>query len=164
MASTEGNGLSVRMIPVSDIVSHWYDDVLTDWRPDDHHIGRTAENLISGKGVSPILVTRKGDRFEVVDGHHRLFAHLKAGAKEMKAIVLDGSFEDTEDLRTADRHLKAFDEATGYRYRFSDCLKTWAWSLDGESGPTVRRGTVVGSMISGLVGKLWSHMVRLAFR
>jgi hypothetical protein len=155
---------TVSLIAVSKIASHWYDDVLTDWRPDEHHIGRTVEDLISGEGAAPILVVRKGDRFEVVDGHHRLFAHLKAGAKEMKAIVLDGTFADTEDLRTADRHLKAFDEATDYRYRFSDCLKAWARSADGESSFHLRRRTVLGTMVSALFGKAWSRLVRVAFR
>jgi len=155
---------TVRVIEVSKIVSHWYDDVLTDWRPDDRHIGKTVGNLLSGGQTAPIIVVRKGDRFEVVDGHHRLFAHLKAGAKEMKAIVLDGTFEDTEDLRTADRHLKAFDEATGYRYRFSDSLKTWARGLDDDARPAVKKRTILGALASALAGKLWSRMVRIAFR
>ncbi len=157
-------GPTVRVIEVSKIVSHWYDDVLTEWRPDDRHIGKTVEELLSGGDTAPILVVKKGDRFEVVDGHHRLFAHLKAGATEMKAIVLDGTFEDTEDLRTADRHLKAFDEATGYRYRFSDSLKTWTKGLDGDSGTKVKRRNILGVMASALVGKAWSRLVRIAFR
>jgi hypothetical protein len=162
--SSEVETPSVRVIDLSKIVSHWYDDVLTEWRPDDRHIGKTVEELFAGGDIAPILVVQKGDRFEVVDGHHRLFAHLKAGATEMKAIVLEGTFEETEDLRTADRHLKAYDEATGYRYRFSDSLKVWANGLNEATGPTVKRRNILGALASALFGKAWSRMVRIAFR
>ena len=51
---------------------------------------------------------------------------LKTGVKQMKCILIEGTFVESEPLRKAEVLLKEFDQKTEYRYQFSGYLDRWA--------------------------------------
>jgi len=52
----------------------------------------SIKNLIvgykKGKKIDPILVRKKGERFQILDGHHRFTAAKLAGLKDINAIIV----------------------------------------------------------------------------
>lgn len=121
-------------IDISKVRSNWYEDVLRDWHPDPDFIGHLKRKIERGEYLAPIVLVRDTERdgYVVVNGHHRLYAHAALGAREVKALVIDGTFEETEPLRKAERILKEYDEATQYKYQFSGYLDRWAAAAEGE--------------------------------
>jgi hypothetical protein len=116
----------IRHIDISKVKSKWYQDIFTQWQPDQLYIESLIKNLKLKKYSPPIVVVQEGDFFFIVNGHHRYYAHLKAGEKKIKCIVIEGTFEDSEPLRKAEVLLKEFDRETGYKYQLSGYLDRWA--------------------------------------
>jgi ParB/RepB/Spo0J family partition protein len=56
--------------------------------------------------LQPILVRRVGEKFEVVDGHHRRKAALDLGYKEIPCVVEDYTQEETHILRLGMNRLR----------------------------------------------------------
>jgi hypothetical protein len=117
--------LKIEDIALSRVHSHWYENILTQWHPDSHYIDYLTTRIKSGQYIPPILTVRENDRYVIVNGHHRVYAHLAAGWTHIKAVVIDGSFEDTEPLRKAEVLLKIYDQKTNYKYHFSEYLDRW---------------------------------------
>lgn len=63
-----------------------------DEKFDDEHYAKNLRNILNalkkGKTLPPILVRRQGQRFQVMDGHHRLKAYKLAGIKEIPARIV----------------------------------------------------------------------------
>lgn len=121
-------------LETSRIRSNWYADIVRDWNPDPGFIEHLKRKIAKQEYLAPIVVARDADHdgYVIVNGHHRFYAHLALGAERIKALVIGGTFEETEPLRKAERILKEYDEATGYRYQFSGYLDRWAAAADGE--------------------------------
>jgi hypothetical protein len=122
----------VTYIPVEQVKSKWYGDIMARMQPDMQYIDFLKKEIAGKRYIAPIVVVREGDYYYIVNGHHRYFAHMSAieGVKEnkgkIKCIVIEGTFEESEPLRKAEVLLKEFDQKTGYRYRFSGYLDRWA--------------------------------------
>lgn len=118
---------SVTSIAIQQVKSKWYRDIFTEWQPPDPgYIDYLLNCLKKNQYIAPIVVVREGDIYYIVNGHHRYYAHLKAGENSIKCIVIEGSFEESEPLRKAEVLLKEFDQKTGYRYKISGYLDRWA--------------------------------------
>jgi uncharacterized ParB-like nuclease family protein len=117
---------AVRTIDLEKVKSKWYRDIFTQWQPDHGYVEFLIKNIKNKEYIAPIVVVQEGDIYYIVNGHHRYYAHLEAGEKKMKCIVIEGTFEDSEPLRKAEVLLKEFDQKTGYRYQFSGYLDRWA--------------------------------------
>ena len=113
-------------ININKIRSHWYDNILEDWHPNPEHIDYLKHKIKKEEYMPAIVLVREADGYVIVNGHHRFYAHIVAGEKQIKAFVLDGTFEDTEPLRKAEVLLKKYDEKTKYKYQFSGYLDRWA--------------------------------------
>jgi hypothetical protein len=116
----------IKYLDIKKVKSKWYEDIFSQWQPDQQYIEFLIKNLKEKKYSPPIVVVKESDIFYIVNGHHRYYAHLQAGAKKIKCIVIEGTFEDSEPLRKAEVLLKEFDRETGYRYQFSGYLDRWA--------------------------------------
>lgn len=116
---------SIIRIPVTKIRSRWHRNILTDWQPDPEYIRYLKKRIRDSRYLPPIIVVREGDEFLIVNGHHRVFAALECGEKQIKCIVIEGTFDQSAPLREAELLLKGFDQKTGYRYRFSNYLDRW---------------------------------------
>jgi len=61
----------------------------------------TLKDLIktikAGKELPPIIVRELGNKYQIVDGHHRYFAHKLLGKDKIKAIIVDP--QDVEILK-----------------------------------------------------------------
>jgi hypothetical protein len=112
------------------VKSKWYTDTLAQMQPDMQYIEYLKKETREKKYIAPIVVTREGDYYYVVNGHHRYYAGLASGEKEIKCIVIEGTFEESEPLRKAEVLLKEFDRKTGYRYQFSGYLDRWAAAVE----------------------------------
>jgi len=70
---------------------------LTPFEPadkmDDPVSKTNMDNLVkaieAGKKIKPIVIVQHEDKWLIVDGHHRYFAHLKAGADKIRAVIAD---------------------------------------------------------------------------
>jgi len=121
---------TIKKINSDHIKSRWYKDILTEWKPDREHIEFIKKKVRLGDYIPPLLVVKEGERYILVNGHHRLVAFLELEKREVSCIVLSGTFEETEPLRQAEILLKKFDEQSEYRYKFSGHLDRWAASLE----------------------------------
>jgi uncharacterized ParB-like nuclease family protein len=61
----------------------------------------TLKDLIkaikAGKELPPIIVRELGNKYQIVDGHHRYFAHKLLGKDKIKAVIVDP--QDVEILK-----------------------------------------------------------------
>jgi uncharacterized ParB-like nuclease family protein len=55
------------------------------------------KSIKAGEEVPPIIVRKLGDKYQVIDGHHRYFAFKALGKDSIKAVVVDP--EDVEILK-----------------------------------------------------------------
>ena len=60
-------------------------------------IKRLIKSLRAGEEVSPIIVRKLGDKYQILDGHHRYFAFKALDKDNIKAVVVDP--EDVEILK-----------------------------------------------------------------
>ncbi len=114
------------LLKLSEIRSHWYDNILEEWHPDYEYIDYLEEKIKNDEYLPPIIVVAETNGYVIVNGHHRFYAQLRLGKKHIKAFVLDGTFKDTEPLRKAEVLLKKYDQRTKYKYQFSGYLDRWA--------------------------------------
>lgn len=117
---------SVTTIALEKIKSKWHSDLLTGWEPDRGYIDFIKERIEKNEYIAPVVVVKEEGGFFIVNGHHRCAAHLEAGKKNIRCIVIQGNFDDTEPLRKAENLLKEYDRKTEYRYQFSGYLDRWA--------------------------------------
>jgi len=116
----------VKYIDVEKIKSWWVENIITDWQPDKGYVEFLKKKIADNDYLPPIVVVQEGQYFYIVNGHHRYYAHLEAGKKKIKCILIEGTFMESEPLRKAEVLLKEFDQKTGYRYQFSGYLDRWA--------------------------------------
>jgi len=59
--------------------------------PKDNHdnMMRFVDKIKAGDKIKPIVIVPHEGKLLVVDGHHRYFAHLKAGADKIRAVIAD---------------------------------------------------------------------------
>ena len=59
--------------------------------PKDNHdnMMRFVEKIKAGEKIKPIVIVPHKGKLLIVDGHHRYFAHLKAGADKIRAVIAD---------------------------------------------------------------------------
>jgi hypothetical protein len=59
--------------------------------PKDNHdnMMRFVDKIKAGEKIKPIVVVPHEGKLLIVDGHHRYFAHLKAGANKIRAVIAD---------------------------------------------------------------------------
>jgi len=122
----------IEHIAIKKIKSKWYEDLFTQWLPDQDHIAFLIKNIIAGEYMAPIVLVKEDDCYYIVNGHHRFYAHAKAGRKNIKSIVILGTFEESEPLRKAEVLLKEYDQKNEYRYQFSGYLDRWAADAEGQ--------------------------------
>ena len=118
--------MGVKALPLREISSFWFKEIKKEWKPNSEAIDAIKKELNSGKEIAPILVSTEanGEHF-IVDGHHRYFAVMDLGLKNINAIILDLSFEKTKKIREAEVLLKQFDEETNYEFGISSFMKSY---------------------------------------
>ena len=59
--------------------------------PKDNHdnMMKFVDKIKAGEKIKPIVIVPHEGKLLIVDGHHRYFAHLKAGADKIRAVVAD---------------------------------------------------------------------------
>jgi len=59
--------------------------------PKDNHdnMMRFVDKIIAGKKIKPIVIVPYKGKGLIVDGHHRYFAHIKAGVDKIPAVIAD---------------------------------------------------------------------------
>ena len=59
--------------------------------PKDNHdnMMRFVDKIIAGKKIKPIVIVPYKGKGLIVDGHHRYFAHIKAGVDKISAVIAD---------------------------------------------------------------------------
>jgi hypothetical protein len=82
---------------------------------------KTVKDLVAiykkGKKIDPILVRKKGDKFQILDGHHRFTAAKLAGLKDINAIIVP-----EENITPVDNNGDVLKEAkqVGTLYHFTN--------------------------------------------
>src|SRR4051812_10469925 len=110
---------------------------------DDIKLQELAASISSQGIVQPLVVRRKGERFELIAGERRWRAAMKAGLAQVPVIIREAS--DLEALQLAlvenlqREDLNAIEEAAGYRR----LQEEFRWSQDemaekvGKSRPAI---------------------------
>jgi hypothetical protein len=73
-----------------------------------------------GKKLDPLLVRKRGDRFQILDGHHRFTAAKLAGLKDINAIIVPD-----ENIIPVDKDGNPLNE-------IGEGTKTYSWRFDDE--------------------------------
>jgi hypothetical protein len=73
-----------------------------------------------GKKVQPLLVRKKGNRFQILDGHHRFTAAKLAGLRDINAIIVPD-----EDITPVDNDGNLLNE-------IGEGTRTYSWRFDDE--------------------------------
>ena len=81
------------------------------------NIKNLAAMYRKGKEVDPILVRKKGSKFQILDGHHRFTAAKLVGLKDIKAIVIPD-----EDITLVDKDGNILNE-------IGEGTRTYHWEL-----------------------------------
>ena len=84
------------------------------------NIKNLAAMYKKGREMDPILVRKKGNRFQILDGHHRFTAAKLAGLENINAIIVPD--ENITPVDTDGNTLKEIGEGT----------KTYSWRFDDE--------------------------------
>jgi len=60
-------------------------------KPKDNHdnMMKFVDKILAGKKIKPIVIVPYKGQGLIVDGHHRYFAHLKAGVDKIRAVIAD---------------------------------------------------------------------------
>jgi hypothetical protein len=122
----------IKFIDAEKIRSNWYHDLLSDWKPDRDYIKFIQNKIKKKQYIAPVIVVKEKENHIIVNGHHRCYALMEAGEKEIKCLVIEGTFAQSEPLRKAELMLKEYDRKTNYRYQFSGYLDRWAASVEGH--------------------------------
>jgi hypothetical protein len=84
------------------------------------NIKNLAAMYKKGKKMDPLLVRKRGSRFQILDGHHRFTAAKLAGLKDINAIIVPN-----EDITPVDKDGNPLNE-------IGEGTKTYSWRLDDE--------------------------------
>jgi len=59
--------------------------------PKDNHdnMMKFVDKIMAGDKIKPIVIVPHEGKLLIVDGHHRYFAHLKAGVDKIRAVIAD---------------------------------------------------------------------------
>ncbi len=147
------------LIDVGTIKSKWYADLLSDWKPDENYIEFIIGKIKKNEYVAPVIVVKEEHGFFIVNGHHRCYAWLKLGKQQIKCIVIEGTFAESEPLRKAELLLKEFDERTEYRYQFSGYLDRWAAAAEGQDFVNTYRPSL-GFILYKFLRKIKNKLMR----
>lgn len=87
-------------------------------------INELAESIAQVGLLSPILITPRGDRYELVYGHRRYLAHKKLGLDEIEAHIRELTPEEVSLLRATENvqreDLTPIEEARTYNRMIND--------------------------------------------
>jgi hypothetical protein len=75
-----------------------------------------------GKKIEPLLIRKRGSRFQILDGHHRFTAAKLAGLKDINAIIVPD-----EDITPVDNDGNLLNE-------IGEGTRTYSWRFDDEDG------------------------------
>ncbi|MFH0778923.1 MAG: ParB/RepB/Spo0J family partition protein, partial [Candidatus Eisenbacteria bacterium] len=86
---------------------------------DERNLGELAESIRQRGVIQPIVVTKRGDGYELVAGERRFLASKKAGFTKIPAVVKEAGEEDMVELALIENlqreDLNPVDEARAYR-------------------------------------------------
>lgn len=124
------NTVNLKYIAITRIKSKWYDDIISEWKPNQEYINYIKNKILKNEFIPAILLVQNNNCFYIINGHHRFYAHIQSNKKSIKSIIIDGNFDDTEPLRKAEVLLKKYDQKTNYNYQFSGYLDRWAATVE----------------------------------
>lgn len=88
-------------------------------RFDETHLEELAQSIMANGIVQPIIVRRRGSRFQIVAGERRWRAAQKAGLQQIPAVVKDVSDDKLLELALIEniqrQELNAMEEARAYK-------------------------------------------------
>lgn len=120
--------MGFQQISIKNIKSFWYDNLLKDFDPQTEAVSAIKRDYIKTKRFVPVILCKNPNvdgQFHIVDGHHRIYVANQLNIKNVTALVLDLSFEETESIREAELKLKKFDADTNYKYNLSAYYKSF---------------------------------------
>ncbi len=152
------NNANIRSMNLENIKSYHFANIY-----DKDRTNRTIDKLTKLKNedfVPIILSTEKNGEHYIIDGHHRYFAAKKMNHKKINALVLDITFQKSEDIRKAEVLLKDFDYKTNFKYGISDY---WALYLSFKTNKFYYRDFDKKILKRSLIFRILRKIKRLIF-
>jgi len=113
-------------IECTKIRSKHFKNLILDWEPNSKLIKKIIEQIKLNDLIPPIILSKEENGiYHVIDGHHRLYAHLKINKKKINSVITNLTFEETSDIREAMNLLTKFDLKNNFQYNFSDYFKSF---------------------------------------
>jgi len=53
------------------------------------NMNKLVKAIQAGQKINPVVITKHQGKWLIIDGHHRYFAHLKAGADKIRVVIAD---------------------------------------------------------------------------
>lgn len=79
---------TVKVVDVSKLTPFEPADKM-DAKDNHDNMMKFVDKIKAGEKVKPIVIVPHEGKLLIVDGHHRYFAHLKAGADKIRAVIAD---------------------------------------------------------------------------
>ncbi len=68
---------AIKYIDTQKVKSKWHKDLLSDWQPDKNYLEHLKTQLLENHYIAPVVVVHEQEGYFIVNGHHRLYAHLE---------------------------------------------------------------------------------------
>lgn len=132
-----------------------------DRQASENHIRGLARALDRGDVLPPLLVTPVGQRFFLVDGHHRLGAYMANGWKKPITVeVFEGTVREAHDESLEQNNKNKLPMTTASRNE-----KAWQLVQAGQehySKDRIRKLTGVSDGLIGTMRRIWKQHRRKA--
>lgn len=116
--------MGIKKIEMSLISSPWLDN--GTWKADKEVLTSIANQFKKEGVIIPILLSSEKDGSHIIiDGHHRYMALKNLGCNSIDAVICDITFNESQNIRTAEALLKKFDIETNFEFGLSSFMKSY---------------------------------------
>jgi len=132
-------------IPIEEIEVGEHDQRIKE---DDYEIDGLAASIVRIGVIVPLILEKEGDTFQLVSGHRRLLAAIRAGLSSVPCIIQDSSKDNANEITFAENFFRKDLSPVELAGALKDCLARKAMTVEELAAGFHRSVHWVHSMIA----------------